>query len=121
MSMNKLFISIVTVFAFVLLNMFSLVPHTSALPMTSHEMNGMEHEASSSANCATLCRTAVFNKEELLNPASDEKEDEPTTPYYSNFQTHRLISIDTNSKLYAAIVKPPPKVPIYTLHGLSRS
>lgn len=121
MSMKKLFTTISTAFLVLLLNTFGLALHASAMPMASHEMNGMNHTSGNSANCATLCRTAVFNKEEVLNTATEENDDEPQLPFYAQFQTGLFSRIDPKSRLYAANVKPPPKVPIYILYGVSRS
>ena len=119
--MKNLFTSLAAAVAVLLLNTFGFAIHASAMPMSLHEMNSKEYGASSLANCTTLCRTAVFNKEEVLNIAREEKEDEPTTPYYALSQNHYFNNIDTNGKLYSVIIKPPPKVPIYILYGVSRS
>jgi hypothetical protein len=67
--MKKLFTSIITVFTILLLNTFGSALHASAMPMTAHDMGSMNHETNSSASCATLCRTAVINKDEFLNLA----------------------------------------------------
>lgn len=118
--MKKLLTNIATVFTLLLLNIFGLALHASAMPMTSHEMGGMNHEASSSTSCATLCRTAVFNKEEATVRVDEEENDAPQVPFYT--QLHKQISSDivVKSRLYAANVKPPPKIPIYLLYGVLR-
>ena len=69
--------------AVLLLNLVSFSVHTSAMPAMSHEMNsGMKHSSSDSASCATLCRTAVFSKEESLDSNNGEENDEPVVPFY---------------------------------------
>lgn len=88
--------------------------------MTVHDMGNTEHQNSSTANCVTLCRTAVLTKDEELNQISEEQDDEPTTPYYAQFQTSGFNKVDVKSKLYAVSVKPPPKVPIYILYAVFR-
>lgn len=118
--MKKLFTNIAAVLTVLLLNTFGLALHASAMPMTSHEMGGMDHGASSSTNCATLCRTAVFNKEEATNPSYEENDADPFIPYYVQFQNSRFSDVDTKSKLYSVNVKPPPKVPIYILYAVFR-
>ncbi len=119
--MKKLFTGIVTIFAALLLNMFGLALHASALPLTSHEMGSMNHENSSSASCATLCRTAVINKDEILNLELDEEKDEPTIPFYAQGDVWKHIDTYVKQKNYADSVKPPPKIPIYIRYGVSRS
>lgn len=119
-SMKKLFTGIITVFTILLLNTFGLAFHASAMPMTSHEMGSMNHEASSSASCATLCRTAVMAKDEILNLELDEENDEPTIPFYAQNEVWKFSKIHVNQKIYADWVKPPPKVPIYIMNGVFR-
>lgn len=90
------------------------------MPTMSYEMGGMDHGMSSSTNCATLCRTAVFNKEESTNPSYEEKDTDPFDPYYVQFVHAQFSDVDTNSKLYSVTIKPPPKVPIYILYAVFR-
>ena len=110
--MEKLFTSIITVFTILLLNTFGSALHASAMPMTAHELGSMNHETSSSASCATLCRTAVINKDEFLNLELDEENDEPTIPFYAQGVVFKFSEIHVNQRIYADSVKPPPKVPI---------
>lgn len=119
--MKKLFTGIITVFTILLLNTFGSALHASAMPMTSHDMGSMNHETSSSASCATLCRTAVINKDEFLNLELDEENDEPTIPFYAQGDAWRHSDTYVKQKNYADSVKPPPKIPIYILYGVSRS
>lgn len=112
---------IASIFTILLLNTFGLASHASAMPMMSHEMGGMDHRASSSTNCATLCRTAVFNKEEATNPSYEEKDVDPFVPYYIQFGHVQFSEVDTKGKLYNAKVKPPPKIPIYILYSVFRA
>ncbi len=118
--MKKLLTNIAAVFTLLLLNIFGLAIHASAMPMTSHEMGGMNHDAGSSTSCATLCRTAVFTKEEAVVHVDEEENDEPLAPYYAQFQTPIPDDIGIKSRLYATSVKPPPKIPIYILYGVFR-
>jgi hypothetical protein len=80
----------------------------------------MNHETSSSASCATLCRTAVINKDENLNLELDEEDNEPAIPYYAHDGVWKFGEIHVNQKIYADSVKPPPKIPIYILYGVFR-
>ncbi len=118
--MRKIFRSIVAVLAVLVLNGFGFVGHTAAMPM--HGMNDMSHEQTTGASCATLCRTAVVNESEQRKTATEEDEDdEPYIPFYLQLQSTRIDSIDTQSVTCKLTVKPPPKVPIYILHCVSRS
>ena len=118
--MKKLFTSIITVFTILLLNTFGSALHASAMPMTAHELGSMNHETSSSASCATLCRTAVINKDEFLNLELGEEYDEPTIPFYAQGEVFKFSEIHVNQRIYADSVKPPPKIPIYILYGVFR-
>ena len=118
--MKKLITGIITVFAILLFNTFSSGLHASAMPMNSHEMGGMNHETSSSESCATLCRTAVINKEEILNLELDAENNEPTIPFYAQNEVWKFNEICANQRIYADSVKPPPKIPIYILYGVFR-
>lgn len=118
--MQKLFTSIITVFTVLLINTFGSALHTSAMPMTSHDMGSMNHETSSSVSCATLCRTAVINKEDILNLENDEENNEPTIPFYAQSEVWKFSEIHVNQRIYADSVKPPPKIPIYILYSVFR-
>ena len=118
--MKKLLTSVTLISTVLLLNMFGLALHVSAMPMASHEMGSMNHETSSSATCVTLCRTIVFNKDEMVNLELDEENDEPTLPFYARKEVWKFSKIHVNQKLYADSAKPPPKVPIYILYSIFR-
>lgn len=118
--MNKLFTSIITVFTILLLNTFGSALHASATPMTPHDMGSMNYETNSSVSCATLCRTAVINKEEIFNLENDEENDEPTIPFYAQDEVWKFSEIHVNQRIYADSVKPPPKIPIYILYSVFR-
>ena len=118
--MKKLFTSIITLFTILLLNTFGSALHASAMPMTAHELGSMNHETSSSVSCATLCRTAVINKEEILNLENDVENDEPTIPFYAQSDVWIFSEIHVNQRIYADSIKPPPKIPIYILYGVFR-
>lgn len=118
--MKKLLTNIAAVFTFLLLNTFGLALHASAMPMTSHEMSGMNHDAGSSTSCATLCRTAVFAKEEAVVRVDEEENDEPSASQYAQLKASTSDDKSIKSRLYATNVKPPPKIPIYILYGVFR-
>ena len=118
--MKKLFTSIITVFTILLLNTLGSALHASAMPMTTHDLGSMNHETGSSASCATLCRTAVINKEEILNLENDVENDEPTIPFYAQSEVWIFSEIHVNQRIYADSIKPPPKIPIYILYGVFR-
>jgi hypothetical protein len=108
--------------AVVLLNSISFAGHTSAMSTMSHEMSGMNHSSSDATSCATLCRTAVVNKEEnIINDDESEDDTEPATPFYAQNQPLRLDEKSVSQRLYAAEIKPPPKIPIYILYGVFRT
>ena len=118
--MKKLITGIITVFTVLLFNTFGSALHASAMPMASHEMGSMNHETSSSTSCATLCRTAVINKEEILNLENDEENDESTILFYAQREVWKFSEIHVNQRIYADSIKPPPKIPIYILYGVFR-
>ena len=118
--MKKLLTSVTLISTVLLLNMFGLALHVSAMPMASHEMGSMNHETSSSAACVTLCRTAVFNKDELINLELDEENDEPKLPLYIQNGVWKFSEIHVNQRIYADSVKPSPKVPLYILYNIFR-
>lgn len=118
--MKKLFSNLTTIFTVLLLNLFGFSLHASAMPMASHEMGGMNHETSNSASCATLCRTAVINKDELDNLELNQEDDEPTLPFYAQNEVWKFSEIYVNQRIYADSVKPPPKIPIYILYSVFR-
>jgi hypothetical protein len=108
--------------AVVLLNSISFAGHTSAMSTMSHEMNGMSHSSNDATSCATLCRTAVINKEDnLINDNESDDDTEPAIPFYTQNLPLRVDEKSVSQRLYAAGVKPPPKIPIYILYGVFRT
>ncbi len=88
----------------------------------SHEMNGMSHSSSDATSCATLCRTAVINKEDnVINDDESEDDTEPAIPFYAQDQLLLTDEKSVSQRLYAAEIKPPPKIPIYILYGVFRA
>lgn len=88
----------------------------------SHEMSGMSHSSTDASSCATLCRTAVVNKEDnLINDDESEDDIEPAAPFYLQSQPLRDDEKSATQLLYAAEIKPPPKIPIYILYGVFRA
>jgi hypothetical protein len=107
--------------AILLLNSLAFSTHTSAMPAMSHDINsGMKHSTSDSASCATLCRTAVLNKDELVDSDYDEENDEPAIPFYLLTNVGQFNNDSVSQKIYAESVKPPPKIPIYILYAVYR-
>ncbi len=120
--MKTLFQKVTVLLTLVLVSGFGLVNHVAAMQSTMPQMNGsMEHSqsAKSSPGCITLCTNVVFNKDDLLNPASEE-DDEPMVPFYSQNQDQLFSEALLKQKLYADVVKPPPKIPIYILYAVFR-
>lgn len=114
--------NVLVLLAVVLLNSISFAGHTSAMGTMSHEMGGMKHTSSEATSCATLCRTAVVSKEDAaIRNDENEDDDEPTLPLYAQSQPLRLDEKSVSQRLYAAEIKPPPKIPIYILYGVFRT
>ena len=114
--------NIFVLLAVVLLNSLTFVGHSAAMSTMSHEMGGMKHTSSESTSCATLCRTAVVNKEEnAIRNDESEDEDEPAFPFYVQNQQLLTDGKSVTQRLYAAEIKPPPKIPIYILYGVFRA
>ena len=108
--------------AVVLLNSLTFVGHSAAMSTMSHDMSGMSHGTSDATSCATLCRTTVVNKDEnAINDYESEDDYEPAFPFYTPDQALRLGEKSVSQRLYAAEVKPPPKIPIYILYGVFRA
>lgn len=108
--------------AVVLLNSISFAGHTSAMSTMSHEMSGMNHSSKDTTSCATLCRTAVVNKEEnIINDDETDDDTEPAIPFYIQNQTLPIDEKSVSQRLYATEIKPPPKIPIYILYGVFRT
>ena len=107
--------------AVVLLNSISFAGHTSAMSSMSHEMRGMNHGSSDATSCATLCRTAVINKEDnVINDDESEDDTEPAIAFYGQSQTLSTDEKSLSQHLYATEIKLPPKIPIYILYGVYR-
>ena len=118
--MGKIIRSFVAVLTVLVLNGFGFVGHTMAAPM--HGMDGMNHEQSNSATCATLCRTAVIDTaEQSKRVTEEENDDEPFIPQYVQLQDLHLDTATNLTKTCQSTIKPPPKVPIHILHCVSRS
>ncbi len=109
--------------AVILLNSLTFVGHSAAMSTMSHGMGGMKHATTSDAtSCATLCRTAVINKEEnSVNDSESEDDTEPAVPFYAQSQLLQTDEKSVSQHLYAAEIKPPPKIPIYILYGVFRA
>lgn len=109
-----------TIFAVLLLNTFGLALHAAAMPATARGMGGMNHETSSSTNCPTICRSAVFTKEEVIDRVDEEDNDDFLVHYDAQLQATILGNTATKSQLYAAHIKLPIKIPLYLLYEVLR-
>ena len=108
--------------AVVLLNSISFAGHTSAMTTMSHQMGGMSHGSDDATSCATLCRTAVISKEEnVVNNDEADDDIEPALAFYSQNLALQTDEKSISQRLYAAEIKPPPKIPIYILYGVFRT
>lgn len=94
----------------VVLTWFSLVNHAAAMPSFMH----------SSTHCATLCTSIVFNKEGSEQSLLEEKDDEPTTPFYAQAQLSYFYAAHAKNYSSGLALRPPPKVPLYILHQAFR-
>jgi hypothetical protein len=118
--MKRFFANLAAIFTVLVLNSFGLVSYASAMPMASHEMSGMDHSKSTSSSCVILCTNAIITKKEdeiSVNEKIDE--DEPYAPYYLRHSSLYPRS-ELSGNYYGLSIKPPPKVPIYLLYGISR-
>ena len=70
---------------------FSLVAHTSALPV-HHDMGSVEHGKSSSSTqvCVTLCRSVVFTQESVPIETNDEDDQKPEPIAYQYSTANNL-------------------------------
>lgn len=107
--------------AVLLLNSLSLASHASAMSVMPHGMSSHEDHLNSST-CATLCRTAVPTEKTVVDEQRDkEDDDELVAPFYTQNNSLSSDGLTERQKLYAAKVKPPPKIPIYVLYGVFRA
>lgn len=114
--------SVLVLLAVVLLNSLTFVGHSAAMSTMSHEMGGMKHTSRDATSCATLCRTAVVSKEDAtIRNDENEDDDEPALPFYAQNQQFYLDGKSITQRLYAAKIKPPPKIPVYILYGVFRA
>lgn len=99
------------------------IGHTSAVSaMTSHQTYGMNHGSSESGSCATLCRSAVVNRDifTILNQDEEDDDDKRPNTFYSLSQSAYSSKKLVSQLQFANEVKPPPKVPAYILHSVFR-
>lgn len=124
--MKKLFSHVLSLFILLTVSGFGVISHASAMPSSMHQ-SGREtahtkHQSStSSTRCATLCTNAVVSKEDEHLPLEDDlDDDEPVIPFYVQQQPsiYDTRSLKLSRDVFA--VKPPPKVPIYIIHGVFR-
>lgn len=119
MSLKRIFNSLAAIATVLVLNSFGLANHASAMPM-SHEMGGMDHsKTSSNSSCVTLCTSAIVSKEDYDIDAQEENDSQPEPPYYA-LHASNYPSSNIQGVYYGLTVRPPPKVPIHILLGVSR-
>ena len=98
---------------------FSLVAHTSAAPMGSHDMR-VTNNATSNSTCATICANNIFLKKESILISAEDTNKEPLPHAYSTTSPAIFAQSDILNKLYYAKVQPPPKIPIYIRYNVIR-
>ena len=114
--MRNIIQNIVGILVVIVLNGFGFVGHTVAMPM-----HGMNHEQTSSANCAILCRTvAVESKQLKAKETQKENDNEPFIPFYLQLQNQRIDASPSVIKSCQPSIRLPLKVPIYILYGVFR-
>ncbi len=124
--MRKVFNHFLSLLILFTVSGFGLVSHVSAMPASMHPMEqGGSHsqhtQSSTTSKCVTLCTSAVVSRDdEFNNVLEDEDDDEPSIPFYLQSQKSVYDEVATKVALAVASVKPPPKVPIYILHGVFR-
>ncbi len=119
--MHRIINRLSTIFATVFVAGFGLVAHTSATPMSGHDMTGMNHASgSSSINCAVLCANNNFYENESSIAVREDEDDKPVIPYYTALRSVFIPAVDIDSKIYSEAVRPPPKVPIHIRLGVFR-
>ena len=119
MSIKRIINSLAAIATVLVLNSFGLANHSSAMPM-SHEMGGMDHsKTSSNTSCVRLCTSAIVSKEDYDVDAQDEEDSQPKPPYYT-LHNSDYPSSNIQGVYYGLTLRPPPKVPIHILFGVSR-
>lgn len=107
--------------AIMLLSSVGTAAHASAMSASAYKMGEMNHGVRDGSSCATLCRTAVLDKEEANVQREDkEAEDEPAAAFFVQPQVAIIDQKSVTYRIYAGIVKPPPRVPIYILQAVFR-
>jgi hypothetical protein len=62
-----------------------------------------------------------YNKEDnVINDDESEDDTEPAIVLYGQIQALSTDEKSVSQRLYAAEIKPPPKIPIYILYGVFR-
>ena len=118
--MGRIIRNIAGILTAIVLNGFGFVGHTAAIPM--HDMDDMSQSQANSANCAIMCQTAVIEaNEQSKKDAQKDNDDEPFIPAYIQLNDLHSSSLEHLTKTCQSTIKPPPKVPIYILHCVSRS
>lgn len=106
----------------ILLNVFLVGAHASALSSASHTMAGTKHSATS-LNCMTLCASAAPYKDEELDTVEEDDGDNSPHPFYVD-ALHALVAIEkqhTQNALIATRFEPPPGYPAYILFSVFRA
>lgn len=120
MNLKRLYTFLTSLAAILVLTSFGLVSHVAAMPMSQHDMGGMDHSKSTtSSSCVTLCTSAIVSKEDYDVDAQEEDDSQPESPYYLlNAPDYPLSKIE--GSYHGLALSPPPKVPIHILLGVSR-
>lgn len=117
-SMKQVLRKVASCLSVALLAVLTFGIHASALlPQASHVVGGMNHSASSSSSCITICTLATFHKDDYLNEADENDEDEPQTPFYAQFQSSPLVALEKEhgreTRLAIEREPPPGGLPAY--------
>jgi hypothetical protein len=107
---NRLLTKIINAITFaVLYSTVGIVGHAAAMPSGVH--HGVEH-SSSAANCATVCLSAPTSVTKRETPIYDEKDNEPSPPYYLQFaSTHT--GWYAEKSITPRVLDQEDKIPIY--------
>lgn len=104
------------------LGVLSTAGHPTSMQNSMHQTPSTHHETSSSANCATLCRTAVVNKPEDSTDIEESIDDQDNTAFYVAQQNRvRSDYLSSEGRRYIANFHPPPKLGAYILYSVYRS
>lgn len=101
-----------------LLNLTSLVGHSSAMEAMTHDMVNVDHSSSQTRPCDAICRSsATAIQAKIVRKKQIDKNNLEAEPFYRQYQRQIPRIYEVKELVYVARTKPPPNCPSYLLHN----